>query len=116
MKRLAILLPIWLVFAIGEPSMVHRCPTHDVAGMLPPAAASHHGAHGSSSPAPTPHSTHGCSCLGACTIVPVAVAPRATLTPSALVVTFEVTIPAARLLDARCDAYRALPYANGPPA
>jgi len=121
--RLALLLPLWLVFAIGEPSLVHQCPMHDVASTQgtaidPHATHAEHAEHAEHAPAdrPAPHSHQCCSCIGACTAASSVVAPRPAAIPAALIALGEPLAPATVVQSVRVEAHRVLPYANGPPA
>ncbi|HEU4995100.1 MAG TPA: hypothetical protein VFT29_09770 [Gemmatimonadaceae bacterium] len=116
MKRLALFLPLWLVCAVGEPSLVHQCPMHSMggAGARQEAPAGHAG-HSTEAPA-APHSHGHCSCIGSCTTATGAVVPQVASAPAASIVLAEPLVPAPLHQSARAEAYRLLPYANGPPA
>ena len=115
-KRLALLLPVWLALAVGEPSVVHQCPMHGGSAM---AMAEHggHAGHSHHAPAQSGKQTHHtCSCISECANSAALVVAQ---TPTIL---WPNVLPAIRiavaspLVPARRDAHTPLPFANGPPA
>lgn len=116
--RFALLLPLWLVLAIGEPSLVHSCPMHGAAG-LQHGSGDPHAAHAGHAPVDSrpeaPPPTHNCSCIGTCTMGAGAVVPPVAVALVAGVSFVEPLSPATRVQHARYEADRLLPYPNGPP-
>jgi hypothetical protein len=121
--RFALLLPLWLVFAVGEPSLVHSCPTHGGAAGAGVAVAEHSGHgeahaphHASHSHGGAPQGKHYCTCIGCCTIAGGAVLPHTSVVSIGAVIVGQSALPNAPSRVSHRDAHLLLPYANGPPA
>ena len=65
-RAVASVLAIWFPLIVGEPSVVHVCPTHSGVAMSTPStvAMAHH--HVASHDSPPGHDHHECSCISCC--------------------------------------------------
>jgi len=115
--RFVLLLPVWLVLAIGEPSLAHSCPTHGIP--VPGQSSATHDAHAGHSPAHShdsaPQRKHSCTCIGCCTLAGGALLPNAPLVVAATVALRDPVGRDAPALVSHGDAQLLLPFANGPP-
>jgi hypothetical protein len=124
-RPIAVLLAVWLPLIIGEPGVVHACPTHGApvvaAASVPHAIGSmaeHH--HPSAEPrssrdsAPG-HDHHNCTCISCCVGSVAAPATKVAVT-TVVVALYEI-----RLLQPTVQALPSLapefsrPYPTGPP-
>jgi hypothetical protein len=118
--RLALLFPLWLTLAVGEPSLVHQCPMHGGTSATE-ASTSAHAVHGGHAHHTAPQQSgkqtrHSCSCISECAnSLAVVVATPATVPLAHVVPTTHVEI-ATSLFQDRREAHTPLPFANGPPA
>ena len=117
----AAVLGIWLVLVMGEPGIVHACPTHGGGAVHGGAmshagggvGAAHHGAGGSHAPA---HEHQGCTCIGCC--VGVSAAALIARAPTTAIAVALVPVVAARTSVAllpRPGPHHSRPYPTGPP-
>ena len=120
MRRLLVLLPLWLAFAIADPGVLHSCPMHGGVPAAATATQSHEAGHAHHQ-APAPHAPehhHGaCTCIGACTAATAIFAPTAvtTIALGSIVDTHVATPAFDSRVSARDSQYR-LPFSNGPPS
>jgi hypothetical protein len=107
---------LWFGAALVEPAAMQTCPMHGAHaahGMSMPAGATHRSDH---SP-PARHSSHSCTCLGACCSAPTIAMPRAeiaALPVAAVVVAFVIDRYRDETAPAAAPRY-SHPFANGPP-
>ena len=114
MRRLLVLLPLWLAFAIADPGFLHSCPMH---GGMPAATQTHSAGHAHHhAPQPPEHHHGACTCIGACTAASVIFAPTGatTIVLGSIVDTHVATPAFTSRVSARESQYR-LPFSNGPP-
>ena len=83
----------WLLLVLGEPGVVHVCPTHAAASAMPVGGAMHHAAHRHDG-APS-HQHQGCTCIGCCVgagaVALIGAAPAATFAVTLVSVVVERT-------------------------
>lgn len=126
-RLVAALCGIWLVLVVGEPGVVHACPTHGgtasaatsvqsghaMAGHSMASAHAAQDARGATAPA---HEHQGCTCIGCCiggtAIAPLRAAP--VVLASIVATPTGVAIASAALLP-RPGPQHAQPYPTGPP-
>jgi hypothetical protein len=116
-KHLAILLPLWLALAVGEPSLVHQCPMH-AGGHAPAQRSAGQGEHAHHGAPSTPEQRHpqSCNCITGCVGAAAIVVADAVVVPVARVVPLAPMTPTTSLFVAQRAAHPPLPYPNGPPA
>jgi hypothetical protein len=116
MRRLLILLPLWLAFAIADPGVLHSCPMHG--GMPAATSLSHAAGHAHHHAPQAPEHHHGaCTCIGACTAATAIFAPTAATTIAlGTIVDTHVATPAFESRVSARDAQYRLPFSNGPPS
>jgi hypothetical protein len=122
-RLVAGVLGIWLVLVLGEPGVVHTCPTHGAA--VPSDAAAHSHAMGHAVGAALdadgdrhapPHEHQGCTCIGCCVSVSaVALIDRAPTTAIAVALVPVVAGRTPVTLLPRPGPRHSRPYPTGPP-
>ena len=118
MRRLLVLLPLWLAFAIADPGVLHSCPMHGGGPAAALASQSHGSGHAHHhAPRAPEHHQGACTCIGACTAATASFAPTAvtTIALGSIVDTHVATPAFASRVSARDSQYR-LPFSNGPPS
>lgn len=111
--RLALLLPLWLAFIVGEHSLVHSCPAHAAPVGQEQGAHAHHGT-GADSQAP--ESRHLCTCVGACSVVSNATLVSPPTVPVGPIAFVESISAAPAVTHDASGSQLRLPFPNGPPA
>jgi hypothetical protein len=124
-KPIAVLLAVWLPLIVGEPGVVHACPTHGAPAVVARSAphaiggmAEHHHATAepkSSHDSAPGHDHHNCTCISCC--VGSVAAPATQVAVTTVVVALYETRslqPAVQALPSLAPDF-SRPYPTGPP-